>query len=64
MTEEEISFVCGQEVGKYLSAVEILEENDAMVLALGATYPRDLPIPGTVIHRAPLIPEISPYQVQ
>ncbi|XP_056015239.1 uncharacterized protein LOC125673905 isoform X2 [Ostrea edulis] len=46
MKEEGISFVCGQEVGKDLSALEILEESDAMVLALGATYPRDLPIPG------------------
>nr|XP_022287923.1 glutamate synthase 1 [NADH], chloroplastic-like isoform X2 [Crassostrea virginica] len=46
MTEEGISFVCGQEVGQDLSATSVLQENDAMVLALGATYPRDLPIPG------------------
>ncbi|XP_061170358.1 uncharacterized protein LOC133179675 [Saccostrea echinata] len=46
MTEEGITFVCGQEVGKDLSACKIMEESDAMVLALGATYPRDLPIPG------------------
>lgn len=67
MKEEGISFVCGQEVGKDLSALEILEESDAMVLALGATYPRDLPIPGTVTHKAPpiigiyLIPPPIPY---
>lgn len=46
MTQEGIAFVCGQEVGKDLPATNILAENDAMVLALGATYPRDLPIPG------------------
>ena len=46
MTEEGISFVCGQEVGQDLPATSVLQENDAMVLALGATYPRDLPIPG------------------
>lgn len=46
MTQEGITFACGQEVGKDLPATDILAENDAMVLALGATYPRDLPIPG------------------
>lgn len=46
MTQEGITFTCGQEVGKDLPATDILAENDAMVLALGATYPRDLPIPG------------------
>ena len=46
MTEEGISFVCGQEVGQDLPTTSVLQENDAMVLALGATYPRDLPIPG------------------
>ncbi|XP_061171212.1 uncharacterized protein LOC133180759 [Saccostrea echinata] len=46
MMEEGITFVCGQEVGKDVSACKIMEESDAMVLALGATYPRDLPIPG------------------
>ena len=50
MTEEGISFVCGQEVGQDLSATSVLQENDAMVLALGATYPRDLPIPGKYIY--------------
>ena len=47
MTEEGIEFVTGVEVGKDLSAQKLKKENDAVLLALGATHPRDLPIPGT-----------------
>ena len=34
------------EVGKDVLAKDLMKENDAVLLALGATWPRDLPIPG------------------
>lgn len=43
---EGIEFKCNVEVGKDLSAKDLMKENDAVLLALGATWPRDLPIPG------------------
>ncbi|KAJ8315663.1 hypothetical protein KUTeg_007813 [Tegillarca granosa] len=46
MSEEGIVFKTGVEVGKDMPASKLLEENDAVLLSLGATHPRDLPIPG------------------
>jgi hypothetical protein len=47
LNKEGIDFKCNVEVGsKKMSAKKLLEENDAVVLCLGATWPRDLPIPG------------------
>ena len=43
---EGITFVCNTEVGKNFPAEKLLEEFDAVVIATGATKPRDLPIPG------------------
>lgn len=43
---EGITFVTGTEVGKDLSADELRQNFDAIVLAGGATKPRDLPIEG------------------
>src|SRR5512141_1172107 len=43
---EGIKFVCGTEVGKNYPAEQLLKEFDAVVLATGATKPRDLPIEG------------------
>ena len=47
MEDEGIVFHTGVEVGKDMKGEDILKENDAMLLALGSTWPRDLPIPGT-----------------
>ena len=44
MTEEGITFVTDTYVGKDISAAKLLRSNDAVVLAGGATLPRDLPI--------------------
>ncbi|GFN84676.1 glutamate synthase [NADH], amyloplastic [Plakobranchus ocellatus] len=55
LEREGISFKTNIEVGKDLAAKTIMDENDAVVCALGATWPRDLPIPGrefTGIHYA------------
>ncbi|MDD5140872.1 MAG: glutamate synthase subunit beta [Verrucomicrobiales bacterium] len=43
---EGIQFVCNTEVGKNYPAEKLLKEFDAVVLATGATKPRDLPIEG------------------
>jgi glutamate synthase (NADPH/NADH) small chain len=43
---EGINFVCGTEIGKDISAKQLLEEFDAVILCIGATKPRDLSIEG------------------
>ncbi len=43
---EGIKFVCNTEVGKNYPTEKLLQEFDAVILATGATKPRDLPIPG------------------
>ena len=46
MEQEGISFVVNTEVGKNYAAEKLMTEFDAVVLATGATRPRDLPVPG------------------
>jgi len=46
LEQEGIKFVRNCDVGRFLSAQQLLEEFDAIVLCLGATKPRDLPIEG------------------
>ncbi|MBT8445311.1 MAG: glutamate synthase subunit beta, partial [Gammaproteobacteria bacterium] len=46
LREEGIDFVTGAEVGKDIDPQQLLADNDALLLATGATVPRDLPIPG------------------
>src|SRR5471032_2701670 len=46
LEDEGIKFVCNTEVGKNLPAEKLLKEFDAVILATGATKPRDLPIEG------------------
>ncbi len=46
MEAEGIKFVCNTEVGKNLPTEKLLKDFDAIILATGATKPRDLPIPG------------------
>jgi glutamate synthase (NADPH) small chain len=41
-----VSFVCNTEIGKNFPAEKLLKEFDSVVLCIGATKPRDLPIPG------------------
>ena len=43
---EGVKFVCNTEVGKNYPAEKLLKEFDAVILATGATKPRDLPIDG------------------
>ena len=46
MEKDGVVFKCNTEVGKDISADEILRGSDAVVLAGGSTIPRNLPIPG------------------
>jgi glutamate synthase (NADPH/NADH) small chain len=46
LEQEGVKFVCNTEVGKDLPAETVLKEFDAVVLCIGATKPRDLPIEG------------------
>lgn len=48
LAAEGIRFVTGVHVGmaSHLSLQQLTDENDAVLLATGATKPRDLPIPG------------------
>ena len=46
MADAGVTFRCGVEIGVDVTALELQEEHDAVVLCVGATRPRDLPIPG------------------
>jgi glutamate synthase (NADPH/NADH) small chain len=46
LEQEGVKFVCNTEVGKDLPAETLLKEFDAVILCIGATKPRDLPIEG------------------
>jgi glutamate synthase (NADPH/NADH) small chain len=46
MEQEGIKFVCNTEVGRDISARQLMDDFDAIVLCTGATKPRDLPIEG------------------
>jgi glutamate synthase (NADPH/NADH) small chain len=50
MEAEGIKFICNTEIGKDYPADKLLKEFDAVILATGATRPRDLPIPGRNFH--------------
>ncbi len=46
MREEGVTFVTNADVGKSVDPKQLMTENHAVLLATGATKPRDLPIPG------------------
>ncbi|TWT39065.1 glutamate synthase subunit beta [Blastopirellula retiformator] len=46
MKAEGIEFVTGAHIGVNVQMEDLRKDNDAVVLAVGATKPRDLPIPG------------------
>jgi len=46
MAAEGVEFITGADVGKTIDPKKLLAEYDALLLATGATKPRDLPIPG------------------
>lgn len=46
MEDEGIVFKPSVEIGKDVTASELMDSCDAVLLACGSTTPRDLPIPG------------------
>ncbi|XP_045534417.1 glutamate synthase [NADH], amyloplastic [Papilio machaon] len=46
LADEGIVFKCNIHVGKDISATDLASEYDALVLCVGATWPRDLPLKG------------------
>ena len=46
LEKEGVKFVCNTEIGKDMSAEDLLKEFDAVVICTGATKPRDLSIEG------------------
>ena len=46
LEDEGVKFVCNCEVGKDVTAKQLMDDFDAVVLCTGATKPRDLPIDG------------------
>jgi glutamate synthase (NADPH/NADH) small chain len=49
MRAEGVEFRTGQHVGENVSAEQLTKEFDAVILAGGAEYPRDLPVPGRAL---------------
>ena len=49
MSAEGIQFKSGVDIGKDFPCKDLVEQNDAVCLCLGSTWPRDLPIPGEAI---------------
>ncbi len=46
LVEEGVELRCGVDVGRDITGDELREQFDAVVLAVGSTIPRDLPVPG------------------
>ena len=46
LAQEGINFVTNANIGTDIDARELKEENDALVISTGATWPRDLRVPG------------------
>ena len=49
LEEEGVEFICNTQIGKDLSAEQLLGDHDATILATGATRPRDLDTPGRAL---------------
>jgi glutamate synthase (NADPH/NADH) small chain len=62
MAAEGVEFRTNQHVGANLDARELASEFDAVVLAGGAEYPRDLPVPGRDLDGVHFAMEFLPQQ--
>jgi len=50
LRDEGIEFVTNADVGVNVDVKQLMQDNDAMLLATGATTPRDLPVDGRDLH--------------
>src|SRR5271157_2669575 len=62
MSAEGVEFVTGAEVGKNVAVVDLRREFDAIVLAGGAEWPRDLNVPGRDLRGIHFAMEYLPQQ--
>ncbi len=62
MAGEGIRFRTGARVGENITGEQLLNEFDAIVLAIGATRPRDLPIPGRELSGVHFAMDFLPQQ--
>ena len=62
MSAEGVEFVTGAEVGKNVAVEDLRREFDAIVLAGGAEYPRDLNVPGRELKGIHFAMEYLPQQ--
>jgi len=62
MSTEGVEFVTGAEVGKNVAVEDLRREFDAIVLAGGAEYPRDLNVPGRELKGIHFAMEYLPQQ--
>jgi len=62
MKAEGVRFVCGKEIGKDIPAAKLVEENDAVLLTIGSTQGRDLPVPGRELDGVHFAMEYLPQQ--
>src|SRR5690606_216955 len=62
MKAEGVTFVLSCEVGKDISAQQLVDENDAVLLCIGSTAGRDLPIPGRDLKGIHFAMEFLPQQ--
>ena len=46
LAAEGIKFINNAEVGKNVDAQQIVDDSDAILLAVGSTCPRNIPLPG------------------
>jgi glutamate synthase (NADPH) small chain len=62
MKQEGVTFQCNTEIGKDISAEELTAKHDAVLLCIGATVPRDLPVPGRDLKGIHFAMEYLPQQ--
>jgi len=62
MKAEGVKFVCGKEIGKDIPVQKLIDENDAVLLTIGSTSARDLPIPGRELDGIHQAMEFLPQQ--
>lgn len=62
MKAEGVEFVCNCEIGKDIPTQQLIDENDAVLLCLGSTQSRDLPLPGRDLDGIHMAMEFLPQQ--
>lgn len=62
MEAEGVVFRCNTEIGKDVMAKDLIEDFDAVLLTIGSTHARDLPVPGRDLDGIHLAMEFLPQQ--